>query len=144
MLAGLFTGTFRWRRSSAERVRIGAVVLALVMVPMSFIGSMVGMGIALFVAGLAIAPTLIATMTAVEQTVPGPRLTEGIAIIHTGLAAGLAPGAALAGLVIDSHGASTSYLVALGGGIVAAVIGLWVPRLVPRSAGAVPVPSSAP
>ena len=28
------------------------------------------MGVALFVAGFAIAPTLIATMTAVEQTVP--------------------------------------------------------------------------
>jgi predicted MFS family arabinose efflux permease len=145
MLAGLVTGTVHWTRSSAERVRFGAVVLALVMVPMSFIGSMVGMGIALFVAGFAIAPTLIATMTAVEQTVPGPRLTEGIAIIHTGLAAGLAPGAALAGLVIDSHGASTSYLVALGGGVVAALVGLWMPRLVPRGSGAaVPAPSRAP
>lgn len=145
MLAGLVTGTVRWTWSSAERVRLGAVVLALVMVPMSFIDSMVGMGIALFVAGFAIAPTLIATMTAVEQTVPGPRLTEGIAIIHTGLAAGLAPGAALAGLVIDSHGASASYLVALGGGVVAALIGLWVPRLVPRGPGAaVPAHSPAP
>jgi MFS family permease len=133
-LAGLLTGTIRWTWSSAERVRIGAIVLALVMVPMSFVGSMVAMGVALFVAGFAIAPTLIATMTAVEQTVPGPRLTEGIAIIHTGLAAGLAPGAALAGLVIDSHGASPSYLVALGGGVVAAVVGLIVPRVLPRRA----------
>jgi MFS family permease len=130
-LAGLLTGTLRWNWSPGERVRAGAIALAVVMVPMSFIGSMVGMGIALFVAGFAIAPTLIATMTAVEQTVPGPRLTEGIAIIHTGLAAGLAPGAALAGLVIDAHGASASYLVALGGGVVAAVVGLWVPRLMP-------------
>jgi Major Facilitator Superfamily len=130
-ISGLLTGTIRWTWSSAERVRIGAIVLALVMVPLSFVGSMVGMGIALFVAGFAIAPTLIATLTAVEQTVPGPRLTEGIAIIHTGLAAGLAPGAALAGLVIDADGASASYLVALGGGITAALIGLWVPRLVP-------------
>jgi predicted MFS family arabinose efflux permease len=114
------------------------------MVPMSFIGSMVGMGIALFVAGFAIAPTLIATMTAVEQTVPGPRLTEGIAITHTGLAAGLAPGAALAGLMIDAYGASASYLVALGGGVVAAVVGLWVPRLVPaRARAAVPDRSPA-
>jgi MFS family permease len=143
LLAGLFSGTFHWRRSPAERVRVGAVALALVMVPMSFIGSMVGMGIALFVAGFAIAPTLIATNTAVEQTVPAPRLTEGIAIIHTGLAAGLAPGAALAGLVIDTHGASASYLVALGGGVVAAVVGLWLPRLVPHRAPAA-VPDRSP
>ena len=135
-ISGLLTGTIPWRWSPPERVRIGAIALALVMVPMSFIGSMVGMAVALFVAGFAIAPTLIATNTAVEQSVPGPRLTEGIAIIHTGIAAGLAPGAALAGLVIDAHGASASYLVALGGGVAAALIGLCVPRLVTTRAPA--------
>jgi predicted MFS family arabinose efflux permease len=67
-------------------------------------------------------------MSAVEAGVPAARLTEGIAIIHTGLAAGLAPGAALAGLVIDAHGASASYVVALGGGAVAAVAALALPR----------------
>jgi hypothetical protein len=127
MLAGLVTGTFHWRRSPASRVRVGAFLLALVMVPMSFVGSMPAMGVALFVAGFAIAPTLIATMSAVEQGVPAARLTEGIAVIHTGLAAGLAPGAALAGLVIDAHGASPSYLVALGGGVVAALASLALP-----------------
>lgn len=145
MLAGLITGTIHWTWSPAQRVRVGSGMLAVVMIPMAFIDSMVGMGIALFVAGFAIAPTLIATMTAVEQGVPGPRLTEGIAIIHTGLAAGLAPGAALAGVVIDAHGASASYLVALGGGVTAALIGLWMPRLVPaRAATAVPARSPAP
>jgi predicted MFS family arabinose efflux permease len=127
MLAGLVTGTFTWRRSPTRRVRVGSGLLALAMVPMPFVGSMAAMGLALFVAGFAIAPTLIACMSAVEQTVPAARLTEGIAIIHTGLAAGLAPGAALAGLVIDAHGASPSYLVALGGGVVAALGSLALP-----------------
>jgi predicted MFS family arabinose efflux permease len=127
MLAGLITGTLRWRRSSIWRVRVGSLLLAMVMVPMPFVGSMVAMGATLFLAGFAIAPTLIALFSAIEQGVPAPRLTEGIAISHTGLAAGLAPGAALAGLVIDSHGASPSYLVALGGGIVAAFASLALP-----------------
>ena len=106
------------------RVQVGSAVLALVMLPLTFVGSMVVMGTALFVAGLAIAPTLIASMTATEQMVPGSRLTEGIAIMHTGIAAGLAPGAALAGVVIDAHGASAAYLVAFGSGVIAAVAGL--------------------
>jgi MFS family permease len=127
MLAGLITGTFRWRRSSVARVRVGTLALALVMVPMSFVGSMGVMGVTLFLAGFAIAPTLIALFSAIEQGVPAARLTEGIAISHTGLAAGLAPGAALAGLVIDAHGASPSYLVALGGGVVAALASLALP-----------------
>jgi hypothetical protein len=63
-------------------------------------------------------------MAATEQMVPGPRLTEGIAIMHTGIAAGLAPGAAIAGVVIDAHGASAAYLVAFGAGVVAALAGL--------------------
>jgi predicted MFS family arabinose efflux permease len=63
-------------------------------------------------------------MTTIEQTVPSHRLTEGIAILHTGLAAGLAQGAALGGLAIDAHGASASYVVAVGAGIVAAVSAL--------------------
>jgi MFS family permease len=124
MLAGLVTGTLAWRRPAVFRVQVGSVALALVMLPLVFVGSMVVMGTALFVAGIAIAPTLIASMSATEQMVPGPRLTEGIAIMHTGIAAGLAPGAALAGVVIDAHGANAAYLVAFGAGVVAAVAGL--------------------
>jgi predicted MFS family arabinose efflux permease len=127
MVAGLITGTLRWRRSPTWRVRVGSLLLALVMVPMPFIGSMVTMGVTLFLAGFAIAPTLIALFSAIEQGVPAGRLTEGIAISHTGLAAGLAPGAALAGLVIDRHGASPSYLVALGSGALAALASLALP-----------------
>jgi MFS family permease len=124
LIAGLVTGNFRWRRPAAYRVRVGSGILALVMLPMAFVGSMPGMGLALFLAGFAIAPTLIASMAATEQMVPGPRLTEGIAIMHTGIAAGLAPGAALGGLVIDAYGASASYLVAVGAGVVAALAAL--------------------
>ncbi len=118
LIAGLVTGTFHWKRSPVFRVQVGTGCLALVMLPMSFVGSMPVMGVALFFAGFAIAPTLIAANGATEQMVPGPRLTEGFAIIHTGIAAGLAPGAFLAGLLIDAHGASTGYLVSLGAGVI--------------------------
>ena len=84
------------------------------------------MGLVLFVAGFAIAPTLIATMSLAEQTVPPTRLTEGMAFIQTGIVAGVAPGAALAGLVIDSSGASPAFLVSVGGGVLALVAALLV------------------
>ncbi|MGC4112550.1 MAG: MFS transporter [Nocardioides sp.] len=140
MVAGLLTGTISWRRSSTTRVRVGCVLLALVMVPMPLVGSMAVMGATLFVAGFAIAPTLIALFSAIEHGVPASRLTEGIALSHTGLAAGLAPGAALAGLVIDAHGASPAYLVALGGGTIAALASLALPS---SFASAVPEPRPA-
>ena len=53
------------------------------MAPTPLIGSSVAMGVLLFLAGFAIAPTLIAAVSFIEQTVPASRLTEGIAILHT-------------------------------------------------------------
>ena len=93
MLSGIVTGAIAWRSGPTRRVRWGAFALGLAMAPLAFIGSVPVMGLALLVAGCAIAPTLVATVSLVERTVPAARLTEGIAIVHTGLVAGVAPGA---------------------------------------------------
>ena len=127
MVAGLLTGALVWRHSPIARVRTGCFLLTVVMVPTTLVGSMAVMGVVLFVAGFGVAPTLIALFSAIEQGVPAGRLTEGIAMSHTGLAAGLAPGAWLSGLVIDAHGASPSYVVAVAGGLVATLVALWLP-----------------
>jgi predicted MFS family arabinose efflux permease len=121
LIAGIATGLVQWRVGPATRLRWGAVGMAVAVVPLSFIGSTVVMGAWLFVAGFAIAPTLVACVSLVEQSVPQARLTEGMAIIETALVAGVAPGAAVAGRVIDTHGASTAYLVSLAAGVVAAL-----------------------
>jgi predicted MFS family arabinose efflux permease len=119
LIAGLLTGAVHWRRGADHRVRWGAFGMMAAMLPLAFIGSVPVMGLALFVAGFAIAPTLIATMSLAEQVLPSSRLTEGMAVLHTGLIGGVAPGATAAGIVIDAHGASPSYLVSLGGGVIA-------------------------
>jgi MFS family permease len=121
LIAGVVTGIVTWRIGPATRLRRGSVAMFLAMAPLSLIGSMWVMGAWLFVAGFAIAPTLVASLSLVEQTVPRSRLTEGMAIVETALVAGVAPGAALAGLVIDHHGASPAYLISLAAGLVAAV-----------------------
>ena len=89
------------------------VALTALMAPTPLIGSTVAMGVLLFLAGFAIAPTLIGAVSFIEQTVPASRLTEGIAMLHTTMAAGIAPGAAIAGVVVDAHGAHAAYLVPL-------------------------------
>ena len=117
-----------WRKGPASRLRWGAAGMFAAMVPLSFIGSLPVMGVVLFVAGFAIAPTLIATMSLTEAAVPPGRLTEGMAIIQTGLVAGVAPGAAVAGVVIDASGASAAYLVSLAAGLVAMLAAQSLPR----------------
>ena len=57
------------------------------MAPLALIGPVWLMGLALFVTGFAIAPTMIASLTMVQQAVPAARLSEGMSIVHTGLAA---------------------------------------------------------
>jgi MFS family permease len=131
LLAGVITGAVHWSRGPAVRLKLGTAALAAGMAPLGLIGPVWLMGAALFLAGFAIAPSLIATLSLVEQSVPAERLTEGMAFIHTGLAAGLAPGAALGGVVVDAAGASPAYLVSAGAGVIAALAAQTLPR--PRS-----------
>jgi predicted MFS family arabinose efflux permease len=124
LLAGLITGAIHWRRGPLGRLRYGALAMACTMVPLPLIDSMWVMGAVLFLAGFAIAPTLIATMSLAEHSLPPSRLTEGMSFLSTGIIGGVAPGAAIAGQVIDAHGASPAYLVSLCGGVVALLAAL--------------------
>jgi MFS family permease len=128
LAAGLVAGAITWRIGAGTRLRRGSAVLTLVMAPMALIESLPLMGGALFLAGFAVAPTLISALSLTEETVPAARLTEGMAVIHTGIVAGVAPGATLGGIVIDSFGASPAYLVAVGSGLLAALASLTLPR----------------
>ena len=70
----------------------------------------------LFFIGLTLAPTLIAVVSLLESSAARSRLTEAMAVFQTGISAGLAPCAYLAGVVADhSHGAAT-YWVCVGAG----------------------------
>ncbi|MCY7402302.1 MAG: MFS transporter [Nocardioides sp.] len=122
LAAGLVTGAVAWRSGPDVRLRWGSAAMALAMVPLIFIESVPLMAVVLVLGGLAIAPTMIGAMTMTEQGVPSSRLTEGIAILHTGLVAGVAPGAGIAGFVVDHRGASAAYGVALVGGILGAIV----------------------
>jgi MFS family permease len=145
LLAGLVTGAIAWQRGPSFRVRVGALGMAVAMAPLFLVDSIPVMALLLLVGGVAIAPTMIATTSLVQQVVPSSRLTEGMAYIQTGVVVGIAPGAALSGHVVDAAGASPAYLVSLGAGLLAAVAALAIPRQpgVPTSGPVLPT-SGAP
>ena len=122
MLSALVIGTLRLRMPPMTRLRVGATVLAATLVPLPFIGSLGVLGVVMFLAGFAISPTLVATMAVVERAVPASRLTEGMAWTFTGMAAGVAAGAAIAGQVIDAAGGRTGFLVPLVAALLTAVV----------------------
>lgn len=135
LLAGLVNGVIAWRSSHALRLRIGMAFLALTVLPLPFTPGLVLLGAVLFASGFAVAPTLVAMMSLVEASVPPNRLTEGIAWVTTGLSAGIAPGAAIAGRVVDEFGPSAGYWVALIAGLVGAGVAMITPSPV-RNTGA--------
>ncbi len=131
LTAGAITGAVTFRRGLTQRVRWGALGLVLAMAPLALVDSRAVMAALMLVGGFAIAPTLIATTAMIEQVTPSARLTEGMALLQTGLVAGVAPGAALAGIVVDHAGASPAYLIPLGAAVltVAATRALPTPRV---------------
>jgi predicted MFS family arabinose efflux permease len=140
MAAGVVSGSFAWRAAPATRVRWGVLALACTMLPLPYVDSLWLLAVLLLLGGVAISPTLIAALAALERAVPSSRLTEGIAILHTAMGIGVAPGAALAGQVVDSYGASDAYYVLVASGFLGAAAA-WLSRRQVAPARP-PVPSS--
>lgn len=122
LIAGLAAGTVRWRSGPRRRFLIGQAVLAVAMLPMPWVSTPVLLGVLMFLAGFAIAPTLIAGFSLVESEVPAPRLTEGLAWVSTALSAGVAGGAAVSGPIIDGPGPSAAFGVPVAAGVLATVL----------------------
>jgi MFS family permease len=129
LIAGLVTGAVTLRSHPARRVRWGATALTASVAPLPFLPSIGWVAFLLFFAGLSIAPTLVAAVSIVEQSVPSARLTEGIAWVTAGIVSGVAPGSAIAGAVVDATSASTAYGVLFGFGVLA-MVPAWV--MLPR------------
>ena len=82
------------------------LTLSLLFAPLSFLSGIPLIAVGMFLTGFMISPTLIAVVNLIESNVPSSRLTEALTWMTTGAAVGVAPGSAVAGWVIDHHGAS--------------------------------------
>lgn len=122
-LAGVVFGLARPSGPPARRWLVGVCVMAVSMIPLQLAGSLPFLAVALFVAGLSIAPTMVTTMALVEVHVPRSKLTEGMSWTTTGLAVGVALGASTAGWVVDEAGTGAGYAVPAVAGAVAASVG---------------------
>lgn len=129
-IAGLITGSVQWTTSPLRRYRLGALAMACVMLPLPFVHSLLMLGAVLLLAGFAISPTLVACFSLIQAHVPAARLTEGMTWVITGMGLGIAPGAALAGRLIDAYGANTAYTVPVVAGALAAVVAAVTPARV--------------
>ena len=122
LLAGLTYGARSWRWPLDKRFVASVVVLWGGTVPLVLVPSVAFMAPAATLAGVAIAPTLIAGFTLVQKLVPSGALTEGLNWMITALGVGAAIGAWTAGLIADSAGGATAFSIAVVAGGAAVIV----------------------
>ncbi|MFG2786628.1 MFS transporter [Streptomyces sp. NPDC048419] len=133
-VAGVVFGLLRFAGAPARRWLLGVCAMGVSMIPLLLVGNLPLLAVALFVAGLSIAPTMITTMSLIEEHVPRTQLTEGMTWVSTGLAVGVALGSSVAGWVIDAVGARAGYGVPVVSGAVAVAVGFLGYRRLSRPA----------
>ncbi|MEU2583476.1 MFS transporter [Streptomyces avermitilis] len=133
-VAGVVFGLLRFTGAAERRWLLGICAMAVSMIPLLLVGNLPFLAVALFVAGLSIAPTMITTMSLIEQHVPRAKLTEGMTWVSTGLAVGIALGSSVSGWVIDAAGARAGYGVPAVSGAVAVAVGFLGYRRLSRPA----------
>ncbi|WP_434609780.1 MFS transporter [Pseudomonas sp. R1-7] len=117
-LAGLAFGALRSKLPLPRMFLYGGVATAVTTLPLLLASNILGLSLAVFVAGLFFAPTLIVAMALVERIVPPARLTEGLTWLVTGLSIGVAIGAAGSGWLVDTFGARSGFWLAIAAGAV--------------------------
>lgn len=124
-VAGLLFGALKLQTPLHRLLLLGGLATAATTLPLLLVGSIAALAVAVLVAGLFFAPTMIVAMSLVERLVPERRLTEGMTWLLAGLNVGVALGAATSGQMVDDGGARAGFTVALCAGAVVLLVALW-------------------
>ncbi len=124
-VAGLVFGVLKFDTPLHKLLLLGGLATAATTLPLLVVGNIIGLAIAVLVAGLFFAPTMIVAMSLVERIVPESKLTEGMTWLLAGLNVGVAGGAAASGQVVDVWGAQAGFNVALAAGAAVLLVALW-------------------
>ncbi|MCL2317266.1 MAG: MFS transporter, partial [Actinomycetia bacterium] len=112
-IAGLAYGLRTWVWPLRKRFTSGMVIFACLLVLLLLAHSVPVLAVCGFVAGFAVAPTLINANSLMGTLVPVERLTEGLSWVGTALGFGVSIGSSVAGRLIDLSGYRAGYLTVL-------------------------------
>jgi MFS family permease len=104
LLSGIALGATTRRWTLTNQVRVGTATLTAAILPLALISQpLVFAGMA-FLLGLNFSVVMIGSFGLAERMTPRSRITEGLALMGSGLSLGIAAGTALAGVIIDAAG----------------------------------------
>ena len=119
---GVFYGVRPWPKAMNLRLPAllagFAVLIALLAIP----GSLVGLGIALLLAGMLVTPQATAHSAAIELVAPQSSATEAFGWVITAVTLGLAFGQSVSGQLVEHVGVWSAYLAACGVGLAFAAV----------------------
>jgi MFS family permease len=136
LVAGLAYGARHFTSSAARRFVIGMAALGLGVSLVLLAHSLWTLAAAMFVAGLAIAPTIITGNGLVQDMVGRHQLTEALTWVGTSIGIGTSLGASIAGARVDDAGAAAGFLVTVGAGWFATLLALAASRTLRRQSAA--------
>jgi predicted MFS family arabinose efflux permease len=127
LIAGIAYGARRWRLPEPTQLVLVLVVLSLSCVPLLLVDTPLAVGLALALPGLALAPFQMLSAVLVESQVEPAVLTQAFTWLNSGIAAGIALGAAIAGRTVDAYSPHHGFAIALSATVLAAAMA-WVVR----------------
>ena len=121
-IGGLWYGSRRWNAPLGRRFVVTTIVMTAGVATFWAMPGLLALDATMLVAGLAIAPTLIAGYAILERQAPPHRSTEALAWLGSTISVGVAVGSAVAGHLVDAYGARAGYgFAACCGGLAAAI-----------------------
>lgn len=136
MVAGLAYGAKHFTSPAYRRFVIGMAMLGPGVSLFLLAQSLWVLAAVMFVAGLAIAPTVITGNGLVQDMVGRHQLTEALTWVGTSIGIGASLGAAFAGARVDAAGAGAGFLVTVGAGWFATLLTLAAARTLRRQSAA--------
>jgi MFS family permease len=122
VLGGLWSAARRWRLTTTRRFLLLQAAFAVGMLPLLLADSLVAMGGAMLVAGLALAPSAAAGYLLIDQMAPAGTSTEAYTWVVTATVTGTALGAALAGLLVQHASVRWALVLAFAGPATGALV----------------------
>jgi hypothetical protein len=119
---GVLYGVRPWPRPMSLRLPFLLGAFAILVAVLAIPTSLVGLGIALLLAGMLITPQATAHSAAIELVAPKGTATEAFGWVITAVTLGMAFGQSTSGYLVENVSVASSYLAATAAGLLFAVI----------------------
>lgn len=121
-VAGLLYGFIHWKISSAKRLTIALMIMSFGTSGLVLFHNYDTIILWLIVAGVAIAPSLIAANERLKEIVPVNRLNEAFSLLGASISMGITIGAAVSGFLVSHVGGWQGFDLMLGATILAFLV----------------------